>query len=684
MSTVHFGAFELIVHERVLRRGNEHCLIGARAFDVLVALVERRERVVSKAELLDVAWDGLVVEENNLSIQISALRRVLGQHAISTIPGRGYRFTFSCAAGTVPPVTQVNRPGRRLAAVLAAQPEQADGVTTVDWTHAYLHVVEPFLSAAGGHAQLRSNGSCLATLDSAVDALHVALDLQQRLSSNGQDIRAAQPRLRIAVLVDDAFLADPAPLDKVPPRVTALLECARANEVVTDRIVRQLARGDTAFHFEPVRPAQCTTQDAMAEDVFRVVLAATSATAQHGRPAITSHYQPRVAVLPFACDGNESEGYFGDGISEEIITHLALNRHLFVIARGSTLRYRDRQQSTAEIAQELGVRYLLDGSVRRQGARLRIAAEFSDCHLGRVIWADSFEGRHAELFDLQERIAVRIAGAIDPCVREAELAQVRLRPTESLDAYDCVLRGLHLQYLEEEHAFERAGGYFRQAVALDPGYAQAHSHLAWWLTMCIGEGRTPLSVELRQRAIEHARRAVEVDPRDAWALSIAGHTYAFLQKQFSIALDMFQQALTINPNSAIAWARSATTLAYLGRGEEATERVRNALELSPFDQFAFSFCTTHGLASLTCSKFDEAVWWLEKARRLNPRYRAAERLLIAAYSLCGNTDRAQAMALDFLRIEPEFRVGSFGDWYPLQSPHRERLLQGLRSAGLPA
>lgn len=690
MSSVRFGAFELIVDERVLRRDDEHCVIGARAFDVLVALVERRDRVVSKAELLDIAWDGLVVEDNNLSIQISTLRRVLGQGAISTVPGRGYRFTLSCDAPSRQPALahpESVAPTRRLTAILAACVAKDDQCSSeaaaVRWSEARGEVIEPHLVAAGGQPLTLSANDCLLTFASAITALRAALDLQHRLALRHTVSDPAPLRMHMAVVVDDASSSDQAPQEKALQRAAAFVARAGAGEVLTDGIVQHLARSDASFHFASIRAQQNPLQDQGSEDAFRASFAVAHAGPLYKPTESTSRYQPRLAVLPFECEDSEVERYFGDGISEEIITHLALNRHLFVIARGSTLHYRNRRERSVDIARELGVRYLLNGSVRRQGQRLRISAEFSDCHLGRVIWADRFEGQHSEIFDLQERIAIRIAGVIDPCVRESELAQVRLRPTENLDAYDCLLRGLHLQYLQDEHAFEQAGAYFRQAVALDARYAQAHSHLAWWLSMCIGEGRAPQSSELRHQAVEHARRAVEIDPRDAWALSIAGHTYSFLHKQFRIALDMFQQALTINPNSAIAWARSGTTLAYLGRGEEAVERVRNALELSPFDQFAFAFCTTYGLASLTCERYDEAVWWLEKARRLNPRYRAAERLLIAAHCLCGQEEQARAMATGFLQMEPDFHVETLASWYPLQSPHLERLMQGLLDAGLP-
>jgi adenylate cyclase len=201
--------------------------------------------------------------------------------------------------------------------------------------------------------------------------------------------------------------------------------------------------------------------------------------------------------------------------------------------------------------------------------------------------------------------------------------------------------------------------------------------------MNIGEGRVSRLSGFRQLALDHAHAAIVADPRDAWSLAVAGHAIAFLNKDFDIALDLFDQALQANPNCPMAWSRSATTQAYLGCGEEAVKRVENALELSPFDQFAFSFCTTRGLAAIVLGQHDDAVRWLDKALRSNPRYRAAQRLLIGALALAGNTARARVLAAEFLAVEPQFSVADFGSWYPLQAPHLDRLLAALRLAGLP-
>ena len=165
---------------------------------------------------------------------------------------------------------------------------------------------------------------------------------------------------------------------------------------------------------------------------------------------------------------------------------------------------------------------------------------------------------------------------------------------------------------------------------------------------------------------------------------MAGHIQSFLNKRFDVAMEMFEQALHLNPSCASAWARSGTTLAYMGRGEEALTRVRNAMRLSPFDHLTFAYCTSNGTAAIVIGRFDEAVSWLNKAQRLNPRYRASARLLVAALALSGDVAGARELAGVFLESEPGFTVSGFGRWYPLKSPHLERVLEGLRLAGLPA
>ena len=351
------------------------------------------------------------------------------------------------------------------------------------------------------------------------------------------------------------------------------------------------------------------------------------------------------------------------------------------------LRVRDKYP-LERVAAELGVRYLLMGRVRRAGQRLWVGVELVQAATRQVIWQERYEGSDDEVFDFQARIAASIAAAIDPRLVEAEIAMVRGQPrglpTGNFSAYDDVLRGLACLYQPGPDDFAAAGQFFRHAVLLDPDYAQAHAHLAWWHNLRVGEGRSDAVAQDAGAAREHALRAMQLDPRDAVVLSVAGHLLSFLDKAFEQAHDIFEQALALNPNCAVAWARSATTLAYRGHGEKALERVRNAMRLSPFDPNSFAFLTTCGTAAFVAGRTDEAVAWLGKALRLNPRYNAARRLLIAALVLTDDIAEAQERAAEFLTDDPTFSVSAFGAWYPLQAPHLERMLEALRRAGLPA
>jgi TolB-like protein len=296
-------------------------------------------------------------------------------------------------------------------------------------------------------------------------------------------------------------------------------------------------------------------------------------------------------VLPFSVEAEEDK-YLGDGITEEIITGLSMNRSLIVIARDSASRYRGAGASTTAAA-ELGVRYIVSGSVGRVPAGFKINVELIDTGVKPypVIWRPprpfTFEGADKELFTLQSKIAARIAAEIDPSIREAEIQ--RSRGSSAVGAYDYVLRGISMQFEEVEN-FKRAGDYFRQAIDIDPNYAQAHAHLARWHSLCVGEGRSESTDEDRRMAGYYADRAVMLDSRDAWVLATAGHIKSFLYKDFDRALGMFDQALQLNPISVTALFRSGTTLAYIGRGDEALERVHNAMQLSPFDYQTTKSC----------------------------------------------------------------------------------------------
>lgn len=686
-----FAPFELRTGERVLLVDGVECQIGSRAFDVLLALIERRDRVVTKNELLDLVWPGLVVEENNLSVQISTLRKVLGAHAIATVTGRGYRFTSACEPGTTPSVaTSQVQMERRIVAIACAEIVNwrvlldADSASAVEaWRNARENIIESQLVRFGGQPIEITAERLLIRFDSAVDAIAWGLDLQERLEHARRNGAPPPLHMRVGVVVEDAILDGGKLVGDVVHLAERLGRIAGRDDVVVTDVARDFANGRLPITFHRMGEQQ-PSNFGRSVQIYRVVPEVRRPASTLASPSLMWNQLPTIAVLPFDSGAAETDTYFGDGITEEIITGLSMNRSLIVIARDSALRFRGAGASTTAAAQ-LGVRYILVGSVRRFPPRLRINVELIDTGAGvnQVIWSPKpFEGTDDDLFTFQSQIASMITAAIDPSIREAEIQRIRSRPTEVFGAYECVLRGISVQF-GEALDFEHAGECFRRAIEIDPLYAQAHAHLARWHSLRVGEGRSESPDEDRSIADRLSRRAIELDPRDAWVLATAGHIQSFLHKRFAVALDMFDQALRLNPNNVTAWSRSGTTLAYVGRGDDALERVRNAMRLSPFDHQTFSFCTTNGIASIVNARYDEAVSWLSRALRLSPRYRAATRLLIAAQSLAGEMAEARERAQEFLLSEPTFSVSRFGEWYPLQSPHLERVLDGLRMAQLP-
>ena len=699
--SITMGPVEIRPAERLLLVGGQPVALGARAFDVLLALAERRDRVVSKNELLDLAWPGLVVEENNLSVQISALRKVLGPAAIATVTGRGYRLALAepRAADRAPPLpaTPGARIARRLAVIVQADVVgwarlvQRDPMAAVQaWKRARVELIEPSVPQAGGRLIELTPERMLLEFASAVDALGWALGLQRQLAERRAGDANGALRLRIGMTVDDVIVDDGKLVGDGVNVAAGVQGVAGHDEVLVTGLVRELAARALAVQFDPLGevPLRQTLQPVL---LWRV--GPLPQPAAHEDTALQPHrsweQRPSLAVLPLAGEGSEADAYFGDGVTEEIIATLSANRGLFVIAHNSTLRYRRHATGQTapdplEVAAELGVRYVLVGTVRRAGQQLRIGVELVHAPAGRVIWQQRYDGSDDDVFGFQQAIAASVAAAIDPRVQEAETARLRGRPTDSFSAYDCLLRGQSVLYNFGAEDYALARRMFERAIALDPDYAQAHAQLAWWFNLRVGEGRSSEVGDDGRAAHEHAQRAVQLDPRDAVVLSVAGHIEAFLKQRFDSALQMFDQALALNPSCAVAWARSATTLAYLGRGEQALERVHNAMRLSPFDQQSFAFFTTCGTASLVLGRHGEAVAWLGKALRMNPRFNAALRLQVAALVLTGELDEAREQALALLATDPDFTVSRFGAWYPLQPPHLEPLLEAMRRAGLPA
>jgi adenylate cyclase len=559
-----------------------------------------------------------------------------------------------------------------------------DVETVLRWKTLRTEIMEPHMARHGGRIAEIAGDAVLVEFPSVVNAVRWAADVQraQERTKSGGDPLALH--LRIAINVDDVIDEDGILQGDGVNIAARIHQAAEPGQIVVTAAVRDYVMNRLPLTFHHLGTP-------VMKNITRTVhvYSVEWTEGDRGDPIVQPYLQwasrPTLAVLPFrTISGTDDDSYYGEGITDAIITGLSRNRSLYVIARNSTLRYRTGGKDLRQIASELDVRYLLDGSVQRQGTRLRINTELTDIVGNLSIWAQRYEGSTDDLFEFQDRIASSILSSIEPRVRAVETARVGDRPTESLDAFHCVLRAMSLLYIFTAESSEEAGELLERAIVLDPSYAQAHAYLAWWLNFRIGEGRSQDRDADRARALIISQRAIELDRDDPFALAVAGHTLSFTGKSPVEALDLFDQALALNQNSAFAWGLSALTLAYLGRADEAQERLQNVWRLNPFDPLNFYFWIVAGIAEFVAGRYDEAIVWLRKSRRANPRFAACLRTLAAVLALSGDEAEAELAAQQLLAIEPSFRVSTFVSWYPLQrQDDLDRLAKGLRAAGLP-
>jgi len=578
---------------------------------------------------------------------------------------------------------------RRLAAIAFADVAgysrlmALDDVETVRrWKALRTEIMQPHMVRHGGRVAEIAGDALLVEFASVVNAVRWAADVQRTMHSTQSDKNPLH--LRIGINVEDVIDEDGILQGDGVNIASRIHQAAEPGQIVVTAAVRDYVRSrlPLVFHDLGMPPMKNINRPVR---VFAIEWVEGGKSDLVVQPYLQWSSRPTVAVLPFrTIGGTEGDDYYGDGITNEIISGLSRSRALYVIARSSTLRYRNREKDLRQIASELDVRYILNGSVQRQKTRLRINCELIDVGGDRPIWTERFQGSTDELFEFQDRITASILGMLEPRVRAVEAARVRDHPTESLDAYHCVLKALALLYLFTPESYRAAGELLERAIALDPSYPQAYAYLAWWLNFRIGEGWSPNPVVDRERALVVSQHAIELDGEDPFVLTVSGHILSFLGKRPHEAIEIFDRALALDENSAFTWGLSALTLAYLGRADEALGRLQNVWRLNPFDPLRFYFWIIAGIAEFVAGRYDESIAWLRKCKRANPRFIACLRMQAASLALSGQVTDAQAVARELLTIEPTFRVSTFISWYPLQrTDDLARLESGLRIAGLP-
>jgi TolB-like protein/Tfp pilus assembly protein PilF len=582
------------------------------------------------------------------------------------------------------------RAERRLTAILAADVAGysrlmgADEEGTLAQLKAHRKaLVDPKIAEHRGRIVKTTGDGMLVEFVSVVDALRCALEVQRGMVERNEQVpQDKRIEFRVGIHQGDIIL-DGGDIFGDGVNVAARLEgLADPGGICVSARVQEDVSGKLEIAFEDIGDQQLKNIERPVR-TYRVRLSGVAATA---RPALPLPDKPSIAVLPFQnMSGDPEQEYFADGIVDEIITALSRFRSLFVIARNSSFAYKGRPMDVKQVGRELGVRYVLEGGVRKAANRVRIIGQLIDTATGAHIWADRFEGGLESIFDLQDQVTTSIVGAIAPKVEQAEIDRAQRKPTESLDAYDHYLRGMaNLYQLTNREAVDEALRMLQRAIELDPAFAPAHASAAWCYAQRKTQGWVTDRVRETAEATRLARRAIELSKDDAVALSSAGWTLAFIAGYLDAGVGFVDRALGFNPNLAMAWYFSGWLRVWLGKPDVAIEHFARAMRLSPLDPYISYAQAGTAHAHFFAGRYDEASSWARMALRGVPDLLPALRMAAISDASAGRPEQAQLFLARMREIDPTRRVSNLRD---ALGPHRPEYLakyeEGLRKAGLP-
>jgi TolB-like protein len=395
--------------------------------------------------------------------------------------------------------------------------------------------------------------------------------------------------------------------------------------------------------------------------------------------------RPSIAVLPFANMGNDLEQeYFADGMVEEIITGLSRLRWLFVIARNSSFSYKGRSVDVKRVSRELGVRYLLEGSVRKAGNRVRIVGQLIDAVTGTHLWADHFDGTLENIFDLQDQVTAKVVSAIAPKMEQAEIQRIKHKPTENLDAYDFHLRGMANAYRWTKQSVSDALRLFYKAIEQDHDFATAYGAAAWCYYWRMVNGWMDDRGSETTEVLRLSHSAAELGGDDAVALSLGGLALGRVAGEVEAGIEMVDRALVLNPNLASAWNASGFLRTFLGDYDLAIEHLNHTMRLNPLDYLIFHTQAATALAYFLAEQ-DQMAWKMaEKACRLQLKLASALRIAAASNACAGRLVEAQQFLTRALEIDPNQRISNLRSRVgPFRPQDFAKYVNSLRLAGLP-
>ena len=539
-------------------------------------------------------------------------------------------------------------------------------------------LIDPTIAAHNGRLVKTTGDGLLVEFGSVVDALRYATEVQAGMAERNATV-AADTRIefRIGINVGDIVVED-GDIFGDGVNVAARLEgLADPGGICVSARVQEDATGKLDLAFEDLGE-RALKNIARPVRAFKIVTGAVSLGAAEA-PALPLPDKPSIAVLPFQnMSGDPEQEYFADGMVEEIITALSRIRWLFVIARNSTFTYKGQALDVKQIGRELGVRYVLEGSVRKAGGRVRITAQLIDATNGAHLWADRFDGSLEDVFELQDQVATSIAGVIEPTLQAAEIHLSIERPTSDLTAYDLYLRARSVGSSYEKQHIAEALDLLGQAIAREPRYgpflAQAASYRVDlenydWADDSAKE-------ENRRSAIELSRRAVSLAPDDPGVLGRAAVVLGRFGEDIDAALALIDRALVLNPSFAFAWYWSGWLRLFAGDTDLAIQHFETSMRLNPRGQRGYHLSGI-GMAHLLNRRFDDALVVLRVSLEEVPIFTATYRSLAACYAHLGRLEEARSIIKRMASLTPVLAPST----NPLRDPeHRELFRSGLRLA----
>jgi adenylate cyclase len=584
---------------------------------------------------------------------------------------------------------------RRLAAIFAADVEGysrlmgADEVATLDALTARREILDGLIATHGGRIANTAGDSVLAEFGSAVDAVRCAMEAQDALAKANSTLpETCRINFRIGVHVGDVMVRAGDLFGDGVNIAARLQTLARAgglcvSGVTYDQVRKILPLSFTDLGAQTVKnieePIRAYEVKAQGEAVSSALGEASSLG--DGKPLALPD-KPSIAVLPFQnMSGDPEQEYFADGIVEDIITALSRFKSLFVIARNSSFTFKGRAVDIKEVGRRLGVRYVLEGSVRKASGRVRIAGQLIDAVTGAHIWADRFERDLTDVFALQDEVTLAVVSAIEPKMLQTEIAMATRRRPENLTAYDFYLRGMPQYYLATREGMAEASRLFHRALELDPGFARPASvaGICHLLNVILGYGNDPQFD--RKEAVRLVRLALSIDDGDPETLARAALISAYMVGDSEAEIEMADRAVALNPNSWITWNGRGIVYRLAGLPEEAIRSSERAVRMSPVDPQLYVTLTNIGQALIELGRFDEAIVAGKKALRHNPSYVATYNCLASAFAHLGRDAEAHDATARVLEIDPAFTISAYiarGG-----QSNTKLLIEGFRKAGLP-